>query len=458
MAKRDYKTTKGGLKVWEHPKNSGIKIRERRNPDGAIGYRISIPTKLTGQRVVVIKQRKTLALAQGFAEQEFVKYSNLGKRAHTMTDAERVQAVEALKLLNGRNTTVDAVVREYVTTTDRLIDLGLSLAECVDFAVARLRPEGGDKTFQQVADELLQIKIDCKLRERSITDFRTRSRKAAERFGPDLIRDITTRDLQEWLTGLNLSFRSRKNYLMVAAEIFNFAVSKKYTQDNPIHALTRQEKKAIQGGVEERQKQPNILSVDKARRLIDAAHEHPKLELLPSVVLGLFCGIRTEEIKRLTWEKHLKLDEPNPYVNVTPDIAKKRSIRHVDIPVNAQAWLARCQRHAGQVAPNKHSTDFGKRFRKLQRLAGFGRTDPESEKWHSTWEENNMRHSFGSYHYALHGDPLLTARLLGHKATDDVLFSHYRALTSKEEATAFFAIAPASDAKNVIEFTKAAAR
>ncbi len=69
-----------------------------------------------------------------------------------------------------------------------------------------------------------------------------------------------------------------------------------------------------------------------------------------------------------------------------------------------------------------------------------------------------MRHSFGSYHYALHGDPLLTARLLGHKATDDVLFSHYRALTSKEEATAFFAIAPASDAKNVIEFTKAAAR
>lgn len=458
MAKRDFKITKGGLKVWEHPKGSGIKIRERRNPDGAIGYRVSLPTKLTGQRAVIIKQRKTFALAQGFAEQEFVKYSNLGKRAHTMTDAERVQAVEAIRLLNGRNTTVDAVVREYVEATERLTSLGLNLAECLDFAATRLRPEGGDQTFQQVADELLQIKIDCKLRERSITDFRTRSQKAAERFGPDLIRNITTRELQAWLTGLNLSFRSQKNYLMVVAEIFNFAVSKKYTHDNPIHALTRQEKKAIQGGVEERQKQPNILSVEEARQLIDAAHDHSELGLLASVALGLFCGIRTEEIKRLTWEKHLKLEEPNPYVNVTPDIAKKRSIRHVDIPTNAIAWLARCPRHCGTVAPNKHSTDFGKRFRKLQELAGFGKTDSETGKWRSTWEENNMRHSFGSYHYALHGDPLLTARLLGHKATDDVLFSHYRALTSKEQATAFFAIAPASDAKNVIEFTKAAAR
>ena len=149
MAKRDYKITKGGLKVWEHPKGSGIKIRERRNPDGAIGYRVSLPTKLTGQHAVIIKQRKTLALAQGFAEQEFVKYSNLGKRAHTMTDAERVQAVEAIKLLNGRNTTVDAVVREYVEATDRLTSLGLSLAECVDFAAARLWPEGGDRTFNK---------------------------------------------------------------------------------------------------------------------------------------------------------------------------------------------------------------------------------------------------------------------------------------------------------------------
>jgi hypothetical protein len=31
MGKREYKTTKSGLKVWEHPKSSGIKIRERRN-------------------------------------------------------------------------------------------------------------------------------------------------------------------------------------------------------------------------------------------------------------------------------------------------------------------------------------------------------------------------------------------------------------------------------------------
>jgi hypothetical protein len=143
---------------------------------------------------------------------------------------------------------------------------------------------------------------------------------------------------------------------------------------------------------------------------------------------------------------------------VTPDIAKKRSIRHVDIPANAQAWLAHCRKDSGPLAPNAHSSDFRKRFQKLQRLAGFGKTDPDGKKWRSTWEENNMRHSFGSYHYALHGDPLATARFLGHKATDDVLFSHYRALTTKKQATAFFAVAPASDAKNVIQLAAAAAQ
>ena len=53
-----------------------------------------------------------------------------------------------------------------------------------------------------------------------------------------------------------------------------------------------------------------------------------------------------------------------------------------------------------------------------------------------------MRHSFGSYWYALTGDSLRTASLLGHKSNDQVLFDHYRALTTKAEAEKYFAIIP----------------
>lgn len=64
-----------------------------------------------------------------------------------------------------------------------------------------------------------------------------------------------------------------------------------------------------------------------------------------------------------------------------------------------------------------------------------------------------MRHSFGSYHYSLHGNPLETSRLLGHKASDQVLFDHYRALATKAQAEAYFLILPPTRDSKVITFT-----
>ena len=83
--------------------------------------------------------------------------------------------------------------------------------------------------------------------------------------------------------------------------------------------------------------------------------------------------------------------------------------------------------------------------------AGFGANDAKGV-WQSTWENNAMRHSFGSYHYALHGNPLETARLLGHKASDQVLFDSYRALATKAHAEAFFAISPPATAGKLVRF------
>ncbi len=67
-----------------------------------------------------------------------------------------------------------------------------------------------------------------------------------------------------------------------------------------------------------------------------------------------------------------------------------------------------------------------------------------------------MRHSFGSYHYALHEDSIKTANLLGHKAGDDVLFTSYRALVpDREVARAYFEIYPAEKASKVVPYIAA---
>ena len=110
-------------------------------------------------------------------------------------------------------------------------------------------------------------------------------------------------------------------------------------------------------------------------------------------------------------------------------------------------------RREGLIAA--HPSAFRNRFDRLVRLAGFIRNDGKrnSNRTLATeWKKNAMRHSFGSYHFALHGDSILTSNELGHQQGDTVLFSHYRALTTKDQGKAYFRIVPDESSARVVEF------
>jgi integrase len=183
--------------------------------------------------------------------------------------------------------------------------------------------------------------------------------------------------------------------------------------------------------------------------------------MLASIVLRLFCGIRTTEMCSLNWRDVRWLDE-KPTVLIPAGIAKKRRIRGVDIPTNALAWLKLCNPPAEgaivqrtQDNPRTHTKAYCTRFNRVVKAAGIGREDKDG-KWLSDWESNDTRHSFGSYHYALHGDALRTAAQLGHKQNDEVLFTYYRKWARKQDAEAFFAIVPDAGAGKVTDFPRAA--
>ena len=63
-----------------------------------------------------------------------------------------------------------------------------------------------------------------------------------------------------------------------------------------------------------------------------------------------------------------------------------------------------------------------------------------------------MRHSFGTYHFALYEDPLKTSVEMGHKTGDDVLFEHYRSLAKKDEAKEYFNIFPKVKQPKIVQF------
>lgn len=440
------KKNKPLMNVWEFPEKSGIKIRERLNNvkqsgSMSVSYRVSIPTKLSGKRAIELKQFKDAKEAEDWASKEFKKYRDFGKKAQELSPSQRIDAIEATKLLAGESFSLRETVSKYLELK-RLVDSHeLNLDHVVEFGISRLKPAGGAHTFGQVVDELVQTKENFDLAAPSIKDFSNRAEKAKAKWVNREIHQIELDEIKSWLMSLKLSPRSRKNYMMNLREIFKYAKQKGYVPDNPMDMLSVYDSKTIYGRESSDIREPNILSIDEVKRLLNTAKAHPELDLLAAVTLGLFCGIRTEELKKLTWED-VRLNEERPFVVISSRIAKKRRIRNVDIPHNAVTWLKSCIKESGPIAKNDYVSDYQKRFRNLQKLAGFGKWIEEGKKrkWRSTWKENSIRHSFGSYHYALHGDSMLTSRLMGHKEGDAVLFEYYRALVSKEKAKKYFSL------------------
>ena len=62
---------------------------------------------------------------------------------------------------------------------------------------------------------------------------------------------------------------------------------------------------------------------------------------------------------------------------------------------------------------------------------------------------NILRHTFGSYHFALHRNENLTAAEMGNSPA--MVFRHYRAVVTSKAAARFWNLLP-SPAANVFEF------
>jgi len=353
---------KTALRVWAWQDNPRITIRERRNASGGMGYRVTFPVSVTGGRVL-FQQSKSLDEAKAIARNRGREFRQSRSTALILGDTQKIQAATALRLLadHGINKPLDEVARLYAQAHALLHPLNLDLhagakllndalrlaqptgkplSEVIDYAVKRLCPAGGNKTLSELTDEMVEIKRGWlqrgDLRPDSFRDFENRTGKIAADLGTIPLAELTKDLIYEWLRCLKLSPRSAKNYRMVFAEILKYAQQKRYIVANPIDELTRQDIKQIEG-LGNQARQPAVLSPKQAEELLKAAFKRAELDLGAAVVLGLFGGIRTEELKRLKWDA-VRLAEKEPFVVIGPEIAKKRRIRNVPMPECAVAW------------------------------------------------------------------------------------------------------------------------
>jgi integrase/recombinase XerD len=400
---------KNKLRSWEHPTGSSIRVREIVNRSGSedfgLSYRVTVPVRLAGTRQ--FKQFPSFEAAENWADEQFAGFKKDGQKNFLLSPRQREDALTAFSLLE---------------------NTGLTLVQAVELARKHHRAPGIAITVSETIKKLLSEKETENLRERSVRDLRNRLGIFGQSFGERLVNEIAQPELEHWLRELRgisdksaegLSARSKKNYLITIRTFFNWAISKGYRgTGNPASAISAPK---IDW------KQPSILTVNEAAKLLKGAKREQGGRMIASVVLGLFAGIRSNEIMRLDWSA---IDLAEGILTIGPQIAKKRRLRVLELMPNCIAWLKTVPNRVGRVAPGKFTVRWAAFVRKV------GVPD---------WGENRsnaMRHSFGSYHYALYSDAAKTSAMLGHRANDQVLFDSYRSLARKKDADAYFAIVP----------------
>ena len=370
------------------------------------------------------RKRKTFSdkgAAESFKRQAEKDMARLEARRKLLTkrigeDAKKLSAdhlrdaVKALAILEGR----------------------ASLAEAARFLVNDIERRAKDIwTVAAAVDRYLADSEAHNLRPGSIQELKVRLNRFARTFGKRRVDEVTRQGFADWLESLRrpdgkiLSVRSRTHYRHAVGGLFNFCIEHEQLSINPAAKLTnrkrnRQSKRTVDYTCE-------IFTPDEARRLLNAAVEHLP-DMIAPLALGLFAGIRTAEIRRLEWQRHVDLSKG--LVKITADIAKKRACRNVDISQNLTQWLALAPDRTGRVASQSNST-WTRRLKTLIQKAGL-----------DSWPHNGMRHSFGSYHLEHFQDAKRTALQMGHVDGGGLLFDHYRQLTSREDAAKYWTITP----------------
>jgi len=311
---------------------------------------------------------------------------------------------------------------------ERLAEYGKTMVDAADFLIHHLEIIRRCKiTVAQLADEVLEAKRKDGRSEAYRSDLKLRLGIFCRDFGKRLIAAITVEEIDNWLRALNCSLKSRANYRANIGVLFSYAEKRGMIEKNPVPRTAKP--KLVDHP-------PEIFTVDELRALLEAA-QRIEPDVLPTLAIGAFSGLRDAEIKRLDWSE---VNLRRGFIDVKAAKAKSARRRLVPILPNLAEWLKPYSTMKGHVVPQ---TVRGKIDRVCEGAAL------------ARWPQNGLRHSFASYRLAAIHDAPRVASELGH-TSPQMLYSTYRELVLPEEAERYWKIEPVVDAKNVVAFTKTA--
>ncbi len=284
-----------------------------------------------------------------------------------------------------------------------------------------------EMTIKQVYDEMLAAKSKDGASEAYLHDLKSRLGHFSRDFQTS-IASVSTSDVDRWLRSLKLAPRSRNNHRNAIVSLFNFAKAAGYLDRDK---STAAEHTAV---AKAKRKAISFFSPQDFAKLLGTSDK----VILPMFVLGGFCGLRTEEIIRLSWHD-VRWAESS--IIISEDVAKQgeaRRRRIAPLTTAAVEWLADYKANRGRVLPLKQPEH---RVKSVCKAVGV------------TWRRNGLRHSFITYRVATEKDFVRVAYECGNYPS--IIRSNYDAVATEAEGKLWFSIRP-DTAKNVIRMKAAA--
>lgn len=262
-------------------------------------------------------------------------------------------------------------------------------------------------------EDCIQSKTSANLRPRYLRELRRFLLKFAAALADRPLSTVTAADVDRWLSCLKTP-GGRNTAISRLGALFSFAFRRGRILENPMHRIERARQDAVA---------PRILSPSEAENLTLLVRErHPKMAAY--VLLGLYAGIRPNELLRLEWPA---IDLKRGLVRVDAAASKVRRRRFVLLEPIALQLLQPYQQTSGPVAPKQ----IPRRLRRLRRCMGWDK-----------WPLDLLRHTCASYMLALHKDPQRVSLMLGNSPR--ILLNHYVELVSPEDCATFWACEPAT--------------
>jgi len=322
----------------------------------------------------------------------------------------------------------DGLRIEALDCRDRLKPYNASLKDAVTFFISHIEARKKSCPVQAATDEYLKLQRLNHRSERHIGDLKYRLGVFNATFRPRLMSEISVHEVEQWLHGLKQSPKSLNNFHTAVSALFSFAVKRSYASHNPLDAIDKIRVPA---------KAPGILSPDECERLLNATGSG----LVPSLAVQAFCGVRSAETLRLRWSD---VDITRGFVQVSAEHAKGARRRLIEMSENLKEWLLPYAHRSGKLWALSH-VEF---YRDLETARAKAAIDK--------WPSNALRHSYASYHLALHQNAAALALQMGH-TSQAMIFSNYREVVTRQDAERYWSIRPAQAATNVIHIKANAA-